>query len=542
MKIPQYGAQQTQTGFTRSAKASKVKTAAGGTESLIATGLRAAADVTSFIADDMSTTEAESTLVKFERESNKLLHAPDGGYLNTQGKDAFEMGTDATERLQKMKDTYGSSMSGAARSKFNTAADSIVTRGMGAINKHSANGYRGWKVSTIKDGIENSIENIGLNWDNDDEVAINLEVGRAAVRDAAKLEGVDSKERLQNFDAAVAATAIESATADSADSGKTALKKYGDMLEGSQKNKMKEKIETKSRQEEQRDQAIQSVTIANNMLGQYENLTDMQTDIRKKYASDPELMGKALKETQVQYRMQKVATQDEQAGTFNDAQDFVRSGGSVSGFMAINPQGWDQLSAVQKASLDKQELGTNVKTNWNLYNKWSLMQPNELAKVNPNDYQPHMAPAELKSFNTAFRSARRGEKTPEHQVGRTRASQTTNAMVQLLGANKKDWSRSQMKKVDAAYDMLNDMVVSRETQFGRKLTPSEYTDTLSDLTYKIVKEQPWYFGGDEEVGLVDDILGLSNEDRMVLTNRLRNDNLPVTAENMMRLYDQVRTD
>lgn len=537
IKVEQYGSQRFQSGVTRSPLAPRMQTGSRG--AAIATGLDAASKAVNFIADDISTTEAEDTLVKFEREGNKLLHSPESGYLNTKGKNAYELGTDASDRITKLQQTYSEGLSGDAKSKFNRVADSMTTRNIGTVQKHAAGGFNDWKISTIKDTVENSIENVGLNWNDAEEVGVQLELGRAAVRDAANLEGVDPKERVQNFDAAAAKAAIQSATAVSADEGKKALESYGDLLEGNNRNLMKEKIETKSRQEEQRDQAIQSVAIANNMLTQYESLTDMQQAVRTEYKSDPELMGKALRELQTQYSQQKVAEKDEQADTFNAAQDFLRTGGTSSSYIAINPQGWDSLSAVQKASLEKQDKGVEVKTDWNKYNDWSLMQPNELAAVDPNDYQPFMAPTELKAFNSALKSARRGEKTPEHQVGRTRATQTTSAMVQLIRKDKKDWSREDMKKADAAYDMLNDMVVYRETQLGRKLTPDEYTAALSDLTYRIVKERPWY-RPDTETGLADDILGLSESDRMILTNKLRKDNLPVTAENLMRLYDQVR--
>lgn len=540
LKIKQYGSQKFQTGTARSPLSPRIK--AGLRGAAISAGLGAAADTVAFIADDLSTTEAESTLVKFERESNSLLHSPESGYLNTKGKNAFDLGNDASERLTKLKDTFSEGLSGPARDKFNRVADNMVTRNLGTIQKHAGAGFKSWKISTIKDSVENSIESAGLNWNDPEEVNMQMQVGIAAVKDAAELEGVDSKERVETFRAALAQAAISSATADSADNGKRAMEMYGEMLEGKAPALMKERIETKRRQEEQRDQAIESVTIANSMLTQFTNLTDMQDEIRKKYKSEPELLDKALKATKTQYDHRKVAEQDEQADTFNEAQLFMREkGATTEAYIAANSAGWDSLSAVQRSSLDKQAKGGVVKTDWNKYNEWSLMQPDELAKVNPNDYQPHMAPAELKSFNAALKSARRGEKTPDHQVGRTRASQTTSTMVQLLNKDRKDWSRSDLTKVDAAYDMLNDMVVYRETQLGRKLTPDEYTSALSDLTYKLVKERPWY-RPDTETGLADEILELSESDRMVLTNLLRKRNLPVTAMNLMEIYDKVRKD
>jgi len=540
IKIPEYGEQRVDLQVAKTPRAN-YQPAGAAPGAGLGEGISALAKAGEAIVDDISTTEAEEALTKFEREKNALFHNPDGGYFNTQGKDAYDMQGRVTESLTKLKKNYSESLSAGARDKFNRVAEKHVTQGMSNIQQHAFKGFKAWEVATIKAGVENSIENIALDWGNKENVALQFELGRAAIRDAAKLEGISGEalnEQLQNFDASAAQAAIKAATAESAEKGMEALDLYGERLEGADKAIIKDGIETKSRQEKQRDDAIAAVSITNNVLTRYKSLSEMQDAVREKTKNDPELMGKALRELQSQFANKRSADADARVQNFELAEDFIYKGGTAAQFMATNEAAWDSLTVTQRRSI---ESGKPVTTNWNKYNEFMLMDPVELAKVDPNKYVPHLAKEERNKFYTAYKAARKGEKSSEHQVGRTIAAQTKSTVEQILGKKSKDWSTEKQATADKVYKLIDDEARARKVQLKRDLTSDEYTDLLNGFTRKVARDKSILgISYKSEVRLKDAVLDLPQDEIDILTNTLRANNLPVTNKNLINLYEQVR--
>ena len=536
IKIEQYGPQRLSTQFTRTPLRERPRDA----DTSVARSITTAGNVLGQIADDISTTEAEETLVKFEREKNSLFHNPDGGYFKTQGKTAYDKAQDTRDALEKLREEYGSSLVGPARNKFDRVAEKHVTDGLEAIDRWAGKGFKAWEVATVKSSNENAIENVALNWDDPKTVALNLELGRAGVREAARLEGLDTpeliQERLENFDHAAAQGAIEAATASSAKDGRDALEKYGDMLEGSLKDKMKEKVEVKSRQEKERDDAIAAVAITNNMLNKHDTLDAIQTDIRETYKDDPELMDKILRESHTQFVQKRAAENDARAQNFEKIEQAMYKGATVEQVKAAFGPQFDDLTVKEKRLI---EAGIPIVTNWDKYNKFMLMTPTDLAKVNPNDYVPYLAKDERNKFYSAFNAARKGDKSNDHQIGRSRVNQTTAAVEQIIGKKRKAWNIETMGKADRMYALIDNEARAREDELGRKLTSAEYTDVVNSMTRTVVQDR--LFGlYEQEVGLSTEILDLSQVKTDTLTRMLRNKGLPVTSDNLINLYEQLK--
>ena len=107
-------------------------------------------------------TSAEESLVQFERSKNDLFFNPESGYFNTQGKNAYDNSTAATQSLEALKKQYGESLNSNAKRLFDRSADRHITRSNLDITRHASKGLKAWEITTLESQTENSIENASL--------------------------------------------------------------------------------------------------------------------------------------------------------------------------------------------------------------------------------------------------------------------------------------------------------------------------------------------------------------------------------------------
>jgi len=504
--------------------------AAQGVASLVQAGAQ--------VKQRVDTTSAEEALVQFERDKNNLFFNPDDGYFNTQGKNAFDNANAATESLSKLKKQYGESLGQNAKSMFDRSADLQITRSQADIARHSSKGLKAWEVSTIRAQVENTIENASLYWNQPDNLSVQSALGRQAVIDAADLEGIGpeaTNERLQTYDSSFARTAVSSAINSSADEGQAMLEKHGNRLEGPDKIKLEKEVAAKAKAEKIQSDSQQAIIAGTRLVDTYDGREEVREQVNK--IDDPELRKKTMSEAMRQFNLKKQGEDEAQADSFERAESHVIDGGSSETYQAEDPEGWERLSSKQKKSI---ESGKAVITDWNAYSDLILLPKEQLAKVNPNDHTYQLAPGERKTLVSAVKSARglgsSGDKI-DHQIGRTRNSQTTSAVEQILGKKSK-WNDEKRKQADAFYDLLDGEVKHRENQKGGPLSSEEFTGLLSDLTRGVTIERS-AFGIDFLVPDVEqDVTDISPENVRPLTKFLRDNGIPVTSDNLLKAQRQ----
>lgn len=534
-KIAQYEAGQVATQVTRQPLAQDAPAAAFGAP--LAKGVFDVVQAAANIKQRIDTTSAEEALVQFERDKNDVFFNPESGYFNTLGRDAYDNSSAATKSLEDLKLKYGESLSVQSKLMFDRAADKHITRSQVDIARHASKGLKTWEVSTIESQVENSIENASLYWNDKEQLKINNIVGRQAVLDSAKMTGISPEataEKLQTFESSFAKASVEAAVQSSAIEGKAALDEYGDRLEGPDKVKMEGMIEKKTAVEKTQADARSAVTTATRLVDQYDDRSDITEEVNK--IEDVDLRKKTMTEAMSQFSRKKQAESEARASSFEDAESHILKGGSAESFKMSNPEDWENLSTKQQRSIQS---GVLAATDWNAFSDLMLLPKKELAKVDPTDHFDKLAKAERSKLISAVKSANgTGSKTDkvDHQVGRTRSAQTIASVEQLFGKKSK-WGNNKRDQANAFYSLLDDEVAFRESkdQLDRKLTSEEFTNLLSGLTRTVVQEGGIFrLGIDIELDLTD----IPTEDIPTLSKFLRDNNVPVTVDNLIKAYNQ----
>lgn len=490
------------------------------------------------IKERIDTTAAEEALVQFERDKNQLFFNPESGYFNTQGKNAFDSAAATNESLVDLKKLYGEKLGQNAKVMFDKSADLHITRSSADIMRHSSKGLKAWEVATVRAQVENTIENASLYWNQPDRLKVQNALGRQAVIDAAEIEGIGAEatnERLQTFDSSFANTAITSATASSASEGADMLEKHGDMLEGPDKVKIEKSIVAKAKAEKLQSDSQQAILTGTNLVSTYDSREEIREQVNT--IEDAELRKKTMTESMRQFNLKKQAEDEAQADSFDRAESHIIDGGSAETYQAEDPEGWERLSSKQKKSI---ESGKSIITDWNVYSDLMMLPKEELAKVNPTEHFYELAPAERTKLISAVKSASGTGSSADkidHQIGRTRSSQTTAAVEQVLGKKTK-WNDEKRAQADSFYDLLDGEVKYREQEKGSSLSSAEFTDVLSDLTREVTVQRS-AFGVDFLVPDAEQsVTDIPPDDVRVLSKFLRDNGVPVTSANLLQAQRQ----
>lgn len=545
-KIATYGPQRVQTEVIRGPRAQNVPAGAFG--GAVAQGF---ADLGKGIADmqqRIATTEAEEAMVKFERDKNKLFFDPEAGYFNTQGRDAYDAAGSANESLQKLQQQYTEGLkSDTAKALFRKASQVHLTRGNQDIMQHATKGMRAWEVATIEAQVENTVENAALYWNDDQRLGVQRALGRQAVIDGAKMQGIDGEalnERLQTYESSFTRTAIEAATLTSGRQGKEMLDKLGDRLEGPDRIKMQKSIDAKLKAEHTQFVSQQSVVRAGGIVDRFDSRSDIIDAVNE--ISDPELRDKTMREAMYQFGLRKQAESEARAEAYEAAEGFVAGGQSATQFQAQNPEAWERLSPKQQRSL---ESGTPVATDWVQFSDLMTMPKSELAKVDPTEYYDQLAPAQRKQLISAVKSAKNAGSSSEKvdsQIGRTRNAQVKSTVEQMFGKLSKlpDKKRPQ---VDAFYALIDSEVEYREQEKGGKLTSQEFTALLGEMTREVVIGRSVggfdWLAPDKTLDISDiPVTDPETGENVIqqLSQYLRENGIPVTSDNLIKAYEQAK--
>ncbi len=479
----------------------------------VASGLSAVA--TQFNAQQVqfNQTEAEDTLIQFEKAKNNLLFNPESGYLNSQGKNAYDGAKDASSNLEKLRTQFESQLSNDdSRLLFSRAALQQTARTQNEINRHASSGLKAYESATMRARQENTLENASLYYNDPSQLAVQRELGRQSVIDSAETSGIGAEatnEALQTFDSQFASNVVAASLGQSASQGKAALDRYGSVLEGPKLVAAKAAVKGKFKQEksqreaafnksESRRVASESVNIARTLSTNFDLRSEAIAEADK--IKDPKLRKATMREVAFRFNQKKAAESEQRVASFEEAENFVLGGGSADEFKAANIDAWESMSPKQKRSIEK---GEKINTDWNEYTRLVSLPDAELAKVDVSEYADSLAPSERSKLASAVVTARTGgnkKSKVDSQVGRTRASQTTSTIEQLVGKKKSKWGDDDVIKANTFYSLIDEEVDYRENEKGSNLTSSEFTTMVNDINRKLVIEGMFF---DDELSLSD---------------------------------------
>lgn len=511
----------------------------------VAKGLSDVAKVSFDIKQRIDTTSAEEASLNFEREKNDILFNPDKGYFNTSGRDAYDKSTDTTKAIEKLKLKYGETLNPQAKMLFDGVADKHIEKTRVGVAQHASKGMKAWEVATIKAEVENSVENASLYWGDSKELSVQRERGLAAIRDSARLEGIPLEsatfnEQVQTFNSTYSSAAVSAALMQGSGAAKELMTKLDKTLEGPDKIKLQKAIEAKQKVEKTQADAQAAVLTASVLVDKYDDLKDITKEVDK--IKDLELREKTRSEVNSRHSAKRRAEAEFQADSFEDGEDTVYKTGSIEQWKSQNADKWESLNEKQKRQL---ESGGVSSSDMNVFTDLMLLPKDEngkekLAKINPNDYAHLLAKSERKSLINAVKVARglgSDSDKIDHQEGRTRASQTKAAIEQMLAQKSSKWTKVKMEKANELYSLIDDEHNRRKAEKGANLTSSEYTDMLSDISTKVVKEG-MIFDDQLDITAAADDLGISNKDTLTLVNYLRSKGKVVNIKNLQEAYKQ----
>lgn len=501
-------------------------------------------------AERRDAADAEAALVQFEREKNRRFFDPEAGYFNTQGRDAFERAQPTLEELQKLqRESADALTSPRAREMFGRATDQHLTRAEQDIMRYASDQFRAYERSVISTRVEQTIENALLHWNDPEQRAVQLEVGYQNILDLAVMNGESPEvtaENLQNYNSRFGVATVQAALVNGAIAGQMALAEIKYLLEPQDIIKMQEAVDSRYEMEDKQRISQTAVQMAGSLVQQYGDEPNARKLIIAEVSAveqrDPAL-GDALRRESLQRLEQYHRAVDEERQFVYEAVEVNKlQGGTVDQFIAEQPEAWMRLTPKQQATL---ATAAPVKTDYSVYSELMLMDPDELAKVNPSDYFDSLAPADRQRLTTAVRSAREGD-TLKLPTAQSLTAKTTAAAEQLFGQRSTWKNPTRAAQVQAFIALVESEAAYRTQEKGSALTPSEYTTLLNDMTRQSVVERPWYTIGRKlseadlsDIKVPDSMVreGMTQTDYMLeISDALRQMGVPVTANNIMLIH------
>jgi len=414
-KIAQYGEQQIQTGVTKGPQANELPVGLFPASQLSAS-LGDVATAANKIATRVSQTQAEEALVKFERAKNDMMFNPESGYLNKQGKTAYDQAKPTSEALDKlMRDHADSITNPEARNAFSRVASQHVTSAQATVMQHASKGLSAWEVDTLNAQVENVIENAALYRNDPKNLAVQRQLGVQTLLDSMDRQGITGdarKERVQNFESAFAGATITAAISDGASKGKAAFEKYGSNLEEPERIKMKKHIEDKQKQEHSQYVSTIGVNAGRGIVDRYydQGLDAALKAVESKF-KDPEARRAVENEVMAGFRRNDYMKQRTESDAADKAENYLLDTNAteprtVNGFKAQHPDLWAAMSTKAQRNL---EAGVATVTDQTTLNTIKSLPMNQLATLDMAQYVDRLSTVDRKDVWKMIEDARAGK-------------------------------------------------------------------------------------------------------------------------------------
>ena len=527
-KVQTFGLQEERTGVAGAARSASTNTA-GAKAGALASNLSQLGEGLEIFNERVATTEAEEAFTKLQRSGNDLFFNPENGYFNSSGRNAFDGAQEASTRLADLRKEIESGLSGEAQRKFSRVADRFITNSLGDIDRHASKGFKAWEAASIEATVETTIENAHLYWNNPLKFATERNLGEAAVRDAARIAGIDPRENLQTYRSRIATAAIKAALVTSASEAERLMEDFGPdgqkLLEGDAITALKAPLKVKSDAEKALVLASDAVNAGAGdrarVLGELENI------------DDPEIKKRARAEAMSLFNTQQLAINERQKDILDRAE---AEGLSGAAFQNRYPMDYATLTPLQQKAID---LDGYVRTDRTVLFELDAMTDDEimnaavskgwgdtLTKLSVEDRNA-VSDRVSKLFSQGV------TKADQNQSGRTRAAQTTGFVKQLLGVEKIKASRR--KEANILYEVITMTEQQQKDTIGRDLDAQEYTDMLNGLMREALNPASFL---SRQLGwdIKDSITVIDPEDLQKYARELRDAGVPITPEWLFEMH------
>jgi len=487
----------------------------------------------------MEQTAAEDALVKFEREQNKLMYDPNSGYMNLHGKDAYDAASETNRHLEKLKKTTLEGVKGArAQRALSKAIDAHIINTQRKVLAHSAKGLHEWQAGVTKARMSIANENAVNNWKNPLELRKHVAILDSTLNDNLDAQGMSDpkirKASIKEAHESVAVAAVKTAASSSSAEGLKALNDYGDMLNESQKQQLKDKIERQMKADKSRTDSTYAISKADTMIQDFAGDPD-NIDLagaEKVINAIPDAKTRNAVRGQWLHRVNQVVS-EKKAERSNTADLFVKTvmnGGSVASFIADHKDEWNDLKQTQKDAL---MAGKGVVSDPYVVNKLQTLPDAELAKIDINDdrFFGKLSPADRSSFSKMIKNAREGK---GHFFARTKAKVISNLTTELFG-KEKNWGKSKRERVGEFMVNMQREIDRATTDAGHELPPDELNKVVHEAVRPFLTDKGFFYDTTVDIGDVK-LPELAAMNRVRL--QIGDENAPLIADVRKEMNDR----
>lgn len=488
------------------------------------------------IAERARTVRAEENLLEYQRERTDILSNPDTGYYNKQGRDAYDGREGVLTELEKRRRQRADAIKDPiAREMFTKATDSLLLQDQQQTAEFSARNFKAWERAVSTQRIEATFVDAARDWHDPQRVAVHLELGEQSIRDLNEGMGEEFiAGEIDTYRGQFYKGVVDSAINSSVAEGKLLLDQFDGYLDANDEFQLKEKLRVKAENEKNQADATLAIVKANNLVNDYKAYPDARVRIMNAVSEmtkeNPELADKVLGEALNRLNQWQIAQAEVATSAFSSAVDYLmQPGTSVLQFQATHPQEWYAMTAEQRATLSQEG---PVKTNLDLWTGLTFSTPEELLAITPDELvqlQTQLSSSDYMTLVKTIDGLRTGD--PTAQVGWSRTAQVSAAVKELYG-DSPDYNEA-----SAFNAIVNYEVDARKKALGRDLYQEEFDDVVNGLMAKTVVTTPTLFGMFNDAEQID-ISDIPVEDVREFSRMLNERGAPITAENILDLYEQ----
>lgn len=489
-------------------------------------------------ADDVAFAEQAE---KLKRARIDLEMNPERGLLNRRGKDAFNLGQESEESWEKASsEILASAPNDRVRERLSRAKAVEGLSMYERVQSHVSREMRAHDAETTKALTETAVNDAILNKDNPDQIDFNLSIAKDTLAKFAARDGKD-------------AAWLERTIAETTSKAHATM--IGSILDQGDDRKARAHFE---RYKDQINDAatlkqVEAALEDGSLRGESQRTAD---DIVMKYGDD---LGSALKaargiedpklrdETTTRV---KQTISDIRAAKSMRTEDLHKSASQIidktGNYDSIPANILSQFSLAEKSSLKayaKARKENTLETNWGDYYQLktmaadSAMRPEFLRTNLHEKYRASMADAEFKELVNLQTSLRNGDKKAERELdGYLSTKDIVDGALRAadIDPSPKEGSKD-ADKANRFRLQVNTELKRIEAETGKKPTSDDEVKIVSKLLTKVVTDKGWLWDTKKKAFEVD-LEDIPRDKMKGLEDTLRKNKVPVTDENVLRLY------
>jgi len=412
----------------------------------------------------------------FIERSNKRLYLDDDAYFKRQGKDAVDGLGGATAELDEIRDQVAEEFLTSATENQIFAANANKRSQLAKVKMgaHSFDERQKWDRAVSVANMQQQLESAA---NDPSESNLELVAVRLAeeVKNVAKIDGAPPEAQQVAIDTALSAmyrAAIESALITDLNYAESLLDSFKDAIIATDETAIRAKLK-------EHTVRVRGAGIADDVIRDGGTLDQQLAAARKKAGKNIEVRDDAVRRVTNRFNQDNANREAVNRDTYEALGNDVLNGTSVDSIRNSVPDAWDILKQNQKEHLLKLEAERDNPnaTNWARWSELSLMNPRELALIDPIDERLNLADTEFRNLVTMVDEARSGD--PGFAFT---SIQTPNAkMIAALGGAKK----ARKPKGQMAFAEFTERLEAFEQLKTGKATPTEINNIIADLMVEV---------------------------------------------------------